>query len=59
LIELAGTLRNGNQLELVLIIEIKDILLVAFQQKNSTGQKPSMSRVGDVVITRRLSLAEY
>jgi hypothetical protein len=35
------------------------VAFVAFQQKNSTGQKPSMSRVGDVVITRRLSLAEY
>jgi hypothetical protein len=41
LIELAGTPRNGNQQELALKYESKDILLVAFQQKNSTDQKAS------------------
>jgi hypothetical protein len=41
LMAMDGSLRNGNQLEFVLNIECKDILFVAFQQKNSTGQKSS------------------
>jgi hypothetical protein len=41
LIELDGTLRNCNLLEFELNIESKDILFVAFPQKNSTGQKAS------------------
>jgi hypothetical protein len=60
LIELVGTLRNGNQLELVLKDESKDPLLVAFQQKKLHQPKSlSCLEVGDVAITRQLSLAEY
>jgi hypothetical protein len=45
LIELVGTLRNGNQLELVLNIESKDILFDAFSKGNPPAKKPFMSRV--------------
>jgi hypothetical protein len=33
------------------VLESKDILFVTFQQKKPSGQKPFMSRVGEVVIT--------
>jgi hypothetical protein len=40
-------------------MESKDIFFDAFSKGNPPAIKPFMSRVGDVVITRRLSLAEY
>ena len=43
----------------MLKLENKDILFVAFRQINPTAKKPSCLGVGDVVITRRVSLAEY
>jgi hypothetical protein len=50
----------NNQLELVLKLESKDLLFVAFQQKKPQGPNSlSCLEFGDVAITRRLSLAEY
>jgi hypothetical protein len=48
-----ANLEKSNQLGLVLKLESKDILFVAFQLKKPNGQKPLMSRVGDVFITDR------
>jgi hypothetical protein len=60
LIELFGTFRNGNQLELALKIENKDLLLAAVSAKETPpAESLSCLEVGDVAITRRLSLAEY
>jgi hypothetical protein len=60
LIELVGTLRNANQLELVLKFESKDLLLAVVSAKETPPAKRlSCLEVGDVVITRLLSLSEY
>jgi hypothetical protein len=60
LIELVGTLRNDNQLELVLKIMKVGHTLCCFSAKELHRQKSlSCLEFGDVVITRRLTLAEY
>jgi hypothetical protein len=60
LFELVGTLRNGNQLEFgAKILKVRTYSLLLFSKRTPLAKKPLMSRVGDVVITHRLSLAEY
>ena len=59
-------LRKVANLEWLILIEIdakslkiKDPLLVAFWQTNPPAKSLSCLEVGDVVFTRRVSLAEY
>jgi hypothetical protein len=55
-----ANIEKNNQLKLVLKLESKDLLLVAFPLKKSQWPKSlSCLEFGDVVITRQLSLTEY
>jgi hypothetical protein len=57
---LVGTLRNGNQLEFCAkILKVRTYSLLLLSKSTPPAKTLSCLELGDVVITQRLSLAEY